>query len=95
MPEAPELTVVREVLERRLVGESIDSARIVRPTTLRDLVSDFETGVGGRSLDAVSRYGKVLHPDAFRRSVPGRHPDARWQTLAFGAPRTESGKTPP
>ena len=60
MPEAPELTVVREVLERRLVGESIDSARIVQPTTLRDLVSGFETGVGGRSLDALSRYGKVL-----------------------------------
>ncbi len=60
MPEAPELTVVREVLERRVVGQSIQSARIVRPTTLRDLVGDFETGACGRSLDSVARYGKTL-----------------------------------
>ena len=60
MPEAPELAVVREVLERRIVGQAVASARIVRPTALRDLAGAFETGVAGRSVEAVSRYGKTL-----------------------------------
>ena len=60
MPEAPELTVVREVLERRLVGLTIDSGRVVRPTVLQNLVPD-ECGanVAGRSVESVSRYGKT------------------------------------
>ncbi len=61
MPEAPELTVVREVLERRLVGLTIDSGKVVRPTVLRNLVPDeFEANVAGRSVESVSRNGKTL-----------------------------------
>ncbi len=61
MPEAPELMVVREVLERRLAGLTIDSGRAVRPTVLRTLLPDeFEEDVAGRSVDSVSRYGKTL-----------------------------------
>ncbi len=61
MPEAPELTVVREVLERRLVGLTVESGRVVRPTVLRNLVPDeFEVSVAGRSVESVSRYGKTL-----------------------------------
>ena len=60
MPEAPDLTVVREVLERRLVGLTIDSGRVGRPTALRTLVPDeFGADVAGRSVESVWRYGKT------------------------------------
>lgn len=61
MPEAPELVVVREVLERRLVGATVEEARVLRPTVLRSLASEaFVEDIVGRSLEGVSRYGKTL-----------------------------------
>ncbi len=61
MPEAPELAVVREVLERRLRWATVEGARVLRPTVLRSLATEsFAEEVVGRSLMEVSRYGKTL-----------------------------------
>jgi formamidopyrimidine-DNA glycosylase len=61
MPEAPELAVVREALERRLAGAMVQAARVLRPTVLRCLASDDLPGDAvGRRLEAVTRYGKTL-----------------------------------
>ena len=61
MPEAPELTIVREVLERRVGGAAVESARIIRPTVLRTLSEiDVAADIEGRSFTNVSRYGKSV-----------------------------------
>ena len=61
MPEAPELTVVREVLERRVVGAAVESARVIRPTVLRTLSEmDVAADIQGRSIEGISRYGKSV-----------------------------------
>ena len=61
MPEAPELAVVREVLERRIVGLTISSARVLHPFVLRSLAAeDFPSDIAGRWVVAVTRYGKTL-----------------------------------
>ncbi len=61
MPEAPELTIVREVLERRVIGSTIESAHIIRPTVLRTLSEiDVAADIVGRSFTNVSRYGKSV-----------------------------------
>ncbi len=61
MPEAPELTIVREVLERRVIGSTVESARVIRPTVLRTLSEiDVAVDIEGRSLTNVSRYGKSV-----------------------------------
>ncbi len=61
MPEAPELTIVREVLERRVVGATVESAQVIRPTVLRTL-SEIDVGadIEGHSFVGVSRYGKSV-----------------------------------
>ena len=52
MPEAPDLQVVKDVLNRRIVGHRITQARVVRPTVLRSLASsDFAADIVGRSLE--------------------------------------------
>jgi len=61
MPEAPELAVVREVLERRIVGLTIVAARVLHPFVLRSLAAeDFPSDIAGRSVIGVTRYGKTL-----------------------------------
>jgi formamidopyrimidine-DNA glycosylase len=64
MPELPELEVVKEVLQRRVVGQTIQfvrlfgggSAIVVRDLTLRG----FGDTLTGASIDAVTRRGKFL-----------------------------------
>ncbi|MBI4329120.1 MAG: Fpg/Nei family DNA glycosylase [Chloroflexi bacterium] len=61
MPEAPELVIVREVLERRLTGVEIVGARVLRPTVLRSQASeDFPRDVTGRRFQGFARQGKFL-----------------------------------
>ncbi|MBX7215157.1 MAG: hypothetical protein K1X39_14190 [Thermoflexales bacterium] len=70
MPELPELTVIREVLERRVVGARIARAELALPhgaLVVRDLTGG--TGVNGlidARLTAIQRRGKYLifHLDA-------------------------------
>jgi formamidopyrimidine-DNA glycosylase len=64
MPELPELEVVKEVLQRRVVGRSIEAVRIDPkggPIVIRDLTHrGFEQTLIGASIKAVTRRGKFL-----------------------------------
>lgn len=61
MPEAPELQVVKEVLERKLPGQRVEQARLLRPTVLRSLAAqDFGADIAGRECTGVARHGKSL-----------------------------------
>lgn len=64
MPELPELEVVKEVLQRRIAGRSIDAIRIDPkggPLVIRDLTHrGFEQTLIGASIKAVTRRGKFL-----------------------------------
>jgi formamidopyrimidine-DNA glycosylase len=64
MPELPELTVVREVLERRVSGRRVAAAALVQPgaaIVVRDLSgAGFEAGLTGVTAGAMRRRGKHL-----------------------------------
>ena len=64
MPELPELEVVKEVLQRRVVGTTIERAEIVPPggaIVVRDLThGDFAAALTGATINAVTRRGKFL-----------------------------------
>ena len=61
MPEAPDLQVVKEFLEARVVGLTLVGAQERRPLVLRNLAGvPFEPDAVGRSIDAVRRRGKML-----------------------------------
>jgi formamidopyrimidine-DNA glycosylase len=64
MPELPELEVVRDVLQLRVVGHLIASAALIPPggpIVARDLTNDgFESGLSGARIRAVQRRGKFL-----------------------------------
>ena len=63
MPEAPDLYVVREYLERRLTGQTVTKAEALRPIVLRCLAAPLERfaeDIAGRSLDGFWRRGKFL-----------------------------------
>jgi formamidopyrimidine-DNA glycosylase len=64
MPELPELEVVKEVLQRRVVGRSIEAVRIDPkggPIIIRDLTNrGFEQTLIGASIKGITRRGKFL-----------------------------------
>jgi formamidopyrimidine-DNA glycosylase len=64
MPELPELEVVREVLERRVVGQtiaSVDVAPAGGPIVIRDLTREgFAAGLTGVMFVAAARRGKFV-----------------------------------
>lgn len=64
MPELPELEVVREVLQRRIVGETfvaVDVRPPGGPVVVRDLTGqDVQASLAGKPLSAVERRGKFL-----------------------------------
>ena len=64
MPELPELEVVKEVLQRRVVGRSIDAVRVDPKggaIVIRDLTHrGFEKVLIGSSIVDVTRRGKFL-----------------------------------
>ncbi|HET6845216.1 MAG TPA: DNA-formamidopyrimidine glycosylase family protein [Anaerolineales bacterium] len=64
MPELPELEVVREVLERRVVGHTVTRAALLPPggsIVARDLThKGFEQTISGAQLLGVRRRGKFL-----------------------------------
>ena len=64
MPEAPDLEVVKDVLNQRIRGLVVDDAQVLRPLELRVLTTaDFVQDVIGRSLLQFSRRGKFLLAD--------------------------------
>jgi formamidopyrimidine-DNA glycosylase len=64
MPELPELEVVREVLQRRLVGQAIQAVKIIPPggpIVVRDLTNlGFAAALTGAAFRQVARRGKFL-----------------------------------
>jgi len=64
MPELPELEVVCEVLERRVVGQMIVEVKVIPPggpIVVRDLThAGFETTLLGTAVRGVTRRGKFL-----------------------------------
>lgn len=64
MPELPELEVVKEVLQRRVVGKRIEAVRFVgggAGIVIRDLTHEgFDRVVSGSSIESVARRGKYL-----------------------------------
>ena len=64
MPELPELTVVTEVLNRRIPGQTIVSAEVIPPggpIVVRDLTGEgFAAALIGASFESVVRRGKFL-----------------------------------
>ncbi len=64
MPELPELEVVREVLQRRVVGKTVAQVVVLPPggpIVIRDLThSGFEAALTGASVSAIGRRGKFL-----------------------------------
>lgn len=64
MPELPELEVVREVLQRRVVGLEIGAVKVILPggsIVVRDLThSGFGQALAGARVEAIDRRGKFL-----------------------------------
>jgi formamidopyrimidine-DNA glycosylase len=64
MPELPELEVVQEVLNRRILGQTITAAESIAPgaaIVIRDLTSDgFGQALAGATIESIVRRGKFL-----------------------------------
>ena len=64
MPELPELEIVREVLQRRVVGQKITNVEILPPggpIVVRDLSNrGFQAALTGATISSVYRRGKFL-----------------------------------
>lgn len=61
MPELPDLEVIRGFLEEHVVGPTIVTVEVVRPTVIRNLLTgDFAARLAGQRVAAVRRYGKFL-----------------------------------
>ena len=64
MPELPELEIVRDVLQRRVVGTMIDAVQVLPPggaIVIRDMTHQGMSGsLNGRTIAAIKRRGKFL-----------------------------------
>ena len=60
MPEAPELEVVKDFLAENVIGVSIESASVLKPSVLRSLCGDISQDMSGRLFESVHRRGKFL-----------------------------------
>ena len=77
MPEAPDLEVIKDVLNRRVRGLAISGARVLKPLELRVLATDdFVLDVTGRSILGFTRRGKFLIGDMSDERTLGNQPHA-------------------
>ena len=60
MPEAPDLEVIKEFLEQRVVGARVGSCQVLRPTVVRSLTGELTIDLPGRTLESIQRQGKFL-----------------------------------
>src|SRR5512137_2822571 len=68
MPELPDLEVIKEFLQPRLVGQTIVEVEELRPLIVRDLTGEgLAAGIAGRSICGVWRRGKFLILDLGQR----------------------------
>ena len=96
MPELPELEVVREVLQRRAVGQTIAKVEIRPPGGLivvRDLThAGFEATLTGVTIGAVRSAGQVpglLVANPIQTAIPGGQSQAH-RALATGSRRRQA-----
>ncbi len=62
MPEAPDLEVIKEYLNRNATGRTIASAQVLRPSVVRSMTGeDLEHSLPGSSFDEFTRLGKFMH----------------------------------
>lgn len=59
MPELPELEILKEILERRVLRREIAAARALRPGILKSLTPGLDT-LGGKAFTGITRRGKHL-----------------------------------
>jgi len=63
VPELPEVETVRRGLEDHVVGRTVETVRVLHPRAVRRQpagAAEFESALGGRSLDRARRRGKYL-----------------------------------
>ena len=60
MPEAPDLEVIKEFLNREARGKAVESLRVLKPTVVRWLTGSIPGDANGRVLREVHRRGKFL-----------------------------------
>ena len=60
MPEAPELEVIKDFLNRRARGAEVLSGKVLRPSVLRPLAAELASDIAGRTIGTVDRRGKFL-----------------------------------
>jgi formamidopyrimidine-DNA glycosylase len=61
VPELPDLEIIREVLDRRIVDVPLVSAQVLRPLVVRNLLrGDLDEHLAGRRFAQVTRRGKFL-----------------------------------
>ena len=60
MPEAPDLEVIKDFLNQRVLGQRVEAATVLKATVLRSLAGDICDDIPGRSLKQVHRRGKFL-----------------------------------
>ena len=60
MPEAPDLEIIKDFLNRRVAGTTVTGARVLKPTVLRSLAGELPEDIAGRDLIQARRRGKFL-----------------------------------
>ena len=60
MPEAPELEVIKDFLNRRVTGVTVLSGKVLRPSVVRPVVGDLGADIGARTIERVRRRAKFL-----------------------------------
>ena len=45
MPEAPDLEIIKDFLNRKVQGTVVKSAKVIRPTVLRSISGDFASDI--------------------------------------------------
>ena len=60
MPEAPDLEIIKDFLNRKVQGTVVKSAKVIRPNVLRSIAGYFASDIKGRILGPFQRQGKFL-----------------------------------
>lgn len=60
MPEAPDLEIIKDFLNDRVKGRTVQSVKVLRPTVVRSLAGDFPVDIAGRTFGPTQRRGKFL-----------------------------------
>ena len=59
MPEAPDLEVIKEFLDANVLGRSVASISVLKPTVVRSLVDDLARDMPGRSFPGTAGWSST------------------------------------